>query len=36
LTFQRSAEGERLNVSELWEPWLKDAWKQIPVGVVVE
>ena len=25
-----------LDVSELWEPWLKAAWKQIPVGVVVE
>jgi hypothetical protein len=25
-----------LDVSELWEPWVKNAWKQVPIGVVVQ
>ena len=25
-----------LNISELWGPWIKDAWSKVPIGVVVK
>ena len=25
-----------LNISTLWEPWLKEAWSKLPIGVVVK
>ena len=25
-----------LNISELWGPWIKEAWSKLPIGVVVK